>query len=58
MMQDAIKEAIDSNIPPANSPRTIALKGSSHTLIDTGTLRSSVHNEVIMNKPDNNAEVA
>ena len=58
MIETAIKDAIDSNIPPANSPRTIALKKSSHTLIDTGTLRNSVHNEVITNKTDNSAEVA
>lgn len=50
MMKDAIKDSIDSNIPPANRPSTVKAKGSSHTLIDTGTLRNSVHSEVIKSK--------
>ena len=41
--QDQIKNKIDTNIPPPNSPVTIALKGSSHTLIDTGAMKNSIH---------------
>lgn len=47
MMQDAIQEAISSNIPPENSAMTRERKKSSSTLIDTGLLRSSVQSEVI-----------
>lgn len=47
MMKDAIQEAISSNIPPPNAPSTIRQKGSSKTLIDTGTLRNSVQSMVI-----------
>lgn len=47
MMQDAIQEAISSNIPPPNSEMTKERKKSSSTLIDTGLLRSSVQSEVI-----------
>ncbi len=40
---------IDSNIPPPNTEGTIKAKGSSHTLIDTGSLKQSityvVHND-------------
>ncbi len=32
----------ETYIPPPNSPRTIARKGSSHPLIDTGQLRQSI----------------
>lgn len=38
---DIIRE-IDSNLPPPNSQETIKRKGSSHTLIDTGTMKRSV----------------
>lgn len=41
--QDQIKNKIDTNIPPPNSPVTIAIKGSSHTLIDTGAMKNSIH---------------
>lgn len=47
MMKNAIKDSIDSNTPPPNSPVTVALKKSSRTLIDTGILRNSVNREVI-----------
>lgn len=47
MMQTDIQDSIMSNIPPPNAESTIRKKGSSKTLIDTGTLRNSVHNEVI-----------
>ena len=37
-----IKTKIGSNIQPANSPITIARKGSSRTLIDTGAMLAAV----------------
>ena len=37
-----IKQRIANGIPPANSPYTIANKGSSKPLIDTGQLRNSI----------------
>lgn len=40
--QGQIQKRIAAGIPPANAPRTIANKGSSTPLIDTGQLRSSV----------------
>ncbi len=42
-----IQRSIDSNIPPPNAKSTVKKKGSTHTLIDTGTLRNSVQIEVI-----------
>lgn len=58
MMEKAIKEAINSNIPPAKSKITMELEGknrkggaqSSGTLRDTGLLLGSIHNEVIKSK--------
>jgi HK97 gp10 family phage protein len=43
MHQDQIKNKIDTNVPPPNSPVTVAQKGSSHTLIDTGAMKNSIH---------------
>ncbi len=40
--QQKIQDQIGSNMAPANSPVTVALKGSNRTLTDTGRLRSSV----------------
>jgi hypothetical protein len=37
-----IQDQIASNMPPPNAPSTIAQKGSSGTLIDTGRLRQSI----------------
>lgn len=37
-----IQDQIASNMPPANAPSTIAQKGSSRTLIDTGRMRQSI----------------
>ena len=37
-----IQERISAGIDPPNAPSTIAKKGSSTPLIDTGTLRSSI----------------
>lgn len=42
-LQDLIVESIEDNIPPENAESTVAKKGSTHTLIDTGQLRASVH---------------
>lgn len=42
-MRNQIVESITSNTPPPNKPSTVKQKGSSHTLIDTGQLRDSVH---------------
>lgn len=39
----SIQERISAGIAPENSPRTVARKGSSTPLIDTGQLRSSIH---------------
>lgn len=41
-----IQQTINSNIPPANNTSTIAQKGSSKTLIDTGRLIGSVDFEI------------
>lgn len=38
----AIKGEINANIPPPNSPETIAAKRSSKTLIDTGVMLNAV----------------
>lgn len=46
-VQGEIVRSIDSSIPPPNAPSTIMRKKSSHTLIDSGTLRSSVHSMVL-----------
>lgn len=43
---DQIKNKIDTNIPPPNAPATIAAKGSSRTLIDTGAMKNSIHHIV------------
>lgn len=40
--QDHIQTKIGSNIQPANHPYTIARKGSSRTLIDTGAMKNSI----------------
>lgn len=42
-LQDMIKDKISSNIPPPNADSTIARKGSSRTLIDTGAMKNSIH---------------
>jgi phage gpG-like protein len=41
--RDDIKQAITDGIDPENAPATIAKKGSSKTLIDTGALRNSIN---------------
>lgn len=37
-----IRKKIASNVPPPNAPSTVALKGSSKTLIASGEMRNSV----------------
>ncbi len=47
VLAGAIQEAISNGIPPANAPSTIARKGSSKPLIDTGHLRQSITWQVV-----------
>jgi hypothetical protein len=42
-------------VPPPNSPRTIARKGSSKTLIDTSQMINSIRAEVVL--PDGTQEL-
>lgn len=44
-VEGQIKKRIAGGIPPPNAPSTIAKKGSSTPLIDTGQLRASVHSQ-------------
>ena len=46
-LRNKIIEKINSNIPPPNAPSTIKAKKSTHTLIDTGTMRRSIDTQVI-----------
>lgn len=46
VVRSDIVKSIDRTLTPPNSPVTIARKGSSHPLIDTGLLRASVNFEV------------
>lgn len=46
-IRNDIIDNIDSNMPPPNSPKTIEKKGSSHTLIDTGHMKQSIHVELM-----------
>lgn len=46
MIKGDIQRRIAAGIPPPLSPRTIARKGSSTPLIDTGQLRGSLDHEV------------
>lgn len=41
-VEAAMRKTISSNIPPPLQPETIAAKGSSVSLIDTGQLRASI----------------
>lgn len=42
-----IQEKISSNIPPVNSPITIARKGSARTLMDTGTMMKNINFKIV-----------
>ena len=46
LIKAAIQAKIRSNVPPPNAPSTIARKGSSKTLINTGQLLNSIDYEV------------
>ena len=43
-----IQKTISSSMPPPNSPQTVARKGSSTTLIDSGQMRQEVTYEVTL----------
>lgn len=45
-MADGLVAKIESNLPPPNEPETVARKGSSKTLIDTGQMKNSVDWEI------------
>lgn len=45
-MVGLVRKKINTNIPPANDPKTIEAKGSKRTLIDTGRLRQSVTHKI------------
>jgi hypothetical protein len=49
------KATIRKGVPPPNSPRTIARKGSSKTLIDTSQMINSIRAEVVL--PDGTQEL-
>lgn len=42
MGRDAVKSYMAGGVPPPNAPSTVAMKGSSTPLIDTGALLSSI----------------
>lgn len=43
-----LKKKMGSNIPPPNAPSTIAAKGSSTTLINTGRTRAAISSKVVL----------
>ncbi len=47
-IENAIRAKVLSNVPPPNAPGTIKAKGSSHTLIDSGTLLDSIKHTIII----------
>ena len=52
LLKGTVQDFITLVSTPPNAPRTIAAKGSSNPLIDTGVLRLSVTYEVISNGED------
>lgn len=46
-IQGEIQQRIADGIPPPNAPSTIAKKGSSKPLIDTGQLRQSITHKIV-----------
>lgn len=46
IFEGSVKQRIASNIPPPLAPATIARKGSSVALIDTGQLRNAIRGRV------------
>jgi len=49
-IENAIRQKILSNIPPPNSLATVRAKGSSHTLIDSGTMLDTISSKVESNE--------
>lgn len=49
IFEGAVKQRIARNIPPPLAPATIARKGSSVALIDTGALRNAIRGRVKAN---------
>jgi len=45
-IQEEVIQSIEDTYDPPNSPKTISIKGSSHPLIDTGLMISSVKYKV------------
>lgn len=45
-----VQETIADGVPPPNAPSTIARKGSSTPLIDTGALRQSITHQVFRDR--------
>ncbi len=50
LWQGEVQQRIADGIPPPNKPATIARKGSSKPLVDTGQLRTSIRHAVKMTK--------
>lgn len=50
-MSSAIKKTLTDLSDPPNAPSTIARKGSSNPLIDTGQLRASITHKVVDGRP-------
>jgi HK97 gp10 family phage protein len=46
VMANAMRRTIDAGVPPPNAPSTIAQKGSSKTLFDTGLMYGEIQSEV------------
>jgi hypothetical protein len=42
LLAEAMRRTIDGGVPPPNAPSTIAKKGSSRTLVDTGAMRKAI----------------
>jgi len=55
-VKGAVQQKIVSNVPPPNAPSTIALKGSSMPLVDTGQLRQSITYTVEEGAPGTSGE--
>jgi phage gpG-like protein len=52
MMESDMRSAIAAGIPPPNAARTIAAKGSSKPLVDSGQLRASISSAVVLHGDD------
>lgn len=58
LIASAIKRKITLLQDPPNAPSTIAKKGSSNPLLDTGRMRASIRPKVIIKKESLNARIA